>query len=212
MSFFFSHLLISGLPNRPEFPAADSNSHYCPSTNTILRGRLELSSFWLAFYTSDIGLFPSTSIDIANLQASPTFYEQLPSYAFDGSEIRHFLFGPNGLTEEPVEEALLWSGPNIGLFSNTSASLEIQQAPPALYQQLPLPGFPCQLGCGKTFKRDADRARHENSRVHRIVQGHHLCPITGCRKSQGIGFSRSDKVTEHLWKKHADLGYKKREQ
>jgi len=62
--------------------------------------------------------------------------------------------------------------------------------------------------CTKTFKRDYERIRHEAS-VHRINRRRHLCPITGCSKSHGKGYTRSDKVTEHLWKKHANLGYTK---
>ncbi|KAE8448920.1 hypothetical protein EG329_008716 [Mollisiaceae sp. DMI_Dod_QoI] len=62
--------------------------------------------------------------------------------------------------------------------------------------------------CTKRFNRNYERVRHEDS-VHRNNQGAHLCPIAGCDKSQGNGYSRADKVIEHLWKKHADLGYVK---
>jgi hypothetical protein len=62
--------------------------------------------------------------------------------------------------------------------------------------------------CTKTFKRDYERVRHGNS-MHVNTQGAHLCPIAGCSKSQGKGYSRPDKVTEHLWKKHGNLGYAK---
>ncbi|PQE27867.1 C2H2 transcription factor protein [Rutstroemia sp. NJR-2017a BBW] len=65
------------------------------------------------------------------------------------------------------------------------------------------------LGCTKTFTRDNDRLRHEGS-AHRNNHGQYLCPIVGCRKSRGQGYSRPDKVTEHLWKMHADLGYTKK--
>ncbi|KAH8772418.1 hypothetical protein F5882DRAFT_520814 [Hyaloscypha sp. PMI_1271] len=69
--------------------------------------------------------------------------------------------------------------------------------------------FPCtHPPCTKTFKRDYECIRHENS-LHVNTQGAHLCPITGCSRSQGKGYSRPDKVTEHLWKKHANLGYMK---
>jgi hypothetical protein len=69
--------------------------------------------------------------------------------------------------------------------------------------------IPCTYPpCTKNFKRDYERIRYENS-MHLNTQGTHLCPITGCSKSQGKGYSRSDKVTEHLWKKHGNLGYTK---
>jgi hypothetical protein len=67
------------------------------------------------------------------------------------------------------------------------------------------------LGCRAIFKRDPDRLRHEAA-VHGINQALqlYLCPIIGCPKSQGTGYTRKDKLTEHLWKKHANLGYVKR--
>ncbi|KAH8595225.1 hypothetical protein B0O99DRAFT_623518 [Bisporella sp. PMI_857] len=75
----------------------------------------------------------------------------------------------------------------------------------------PTPGrsmFQCS-NCMATFTRDADRIRHENTK-HRMVPGTHVCPITPCPKSQGVGYSRPDKLKEHLWKQHANLGYTKR--
>jgi hypothetical protein len=68
-----------------------------------------------------------------------------------------------------------------------------------------------QFGCPVAFKRDSDRIRHEAS-VHGLNQvlQLHLCPIAGCLKSQGAGYTRKDKLTEHMWRKHADLGYVKR--
>ncbi|KAH7305641.1 hypothetical protein BKA65DRAFT_543916 [Rhexocercosporidium sp. MPI-PUGE-AT-0058] len=62
--------------------------------------------------------------------------------------------------------------------------------------------------CNKSFKRAADRKRHEDS-VHLNVPGIYLCHIPGCPKSHGKGYKRADKVTEHLWRKHANLGYTK---
>jgi len=69
--------------------------------------------------------------------------------------------------------------------------------------------IPCAQGCNKTFKRNYERVRHERS-AHGINQALHLCPIMGCPKSHGVGYSRADKVKEHLWKQHANLGYTKR--
>lgn len=67
----------------------------------------------------------------------------------------------------------------------------------------------CIFACGKFFKRDYERVRHEQS-VHLYTPGLHLCPIPNCKKSIGKGWKRSDKVTEHLWKAHGDLGYARR--
>ncbi|RDW89525.1 hypothetical protein BP6252_01557 [Coleophoma cylindrospora] len=62
--------------------------------------------------------------------------------------------------------------------------------------------------CTGVFTRDADRTRHEKH-VHGSTYGLYLCPVQGCRKSYGPGYSRFDKVTERLRKKHGDLGYVK---
>jgi hypothetical protein len=70
-----------------------------------------------------------------------------------------------------------------------------------------IPRFQCTI-CPRAFKRDFERTRHEAS-VHGINRRLHLCPVPGCPKSHGNGFSRPDKVTEHLWKKHASMGYLK---
>jgi uncharacterized C2H2 Zn-finger protein len=62
--------------------------------------------------------------------------------------------------------------------------------------------------CPITFKRKHEQVRHESS-VHGINQGIHRCQVVGC-PTQGRGFSRKDKLTEHMWKKHGNLGYAKR--
>jgi len=72
--------------------------------------------------------------------------------------------------------------------------------------------IPCSiLGCPVFFNRDGDRIRHEAS-VHGLNQVFqlYLCPIAGCMKSQGAGYTRKDKLTEHMWKKHSDLGFMKK--
>lgn len=66
-----------------------------------------------------------------------------------------------------------------------------------------------QAGCRATFSRDTDRIRHEAS-VH--SGGRHFCHVQGCPKNHGAGYRRRDKLTEHLWKKHANLGHFKRVQ
>ncbi|KAE9377461.1 hypothetical protein N431DRAFT_461067 [Stipitochalara longipes BDJ] len=69
--------------------------------------------------------------------------------------------------------------------------------------------FCTQFPCPVTFKRDADRIRHEAA-VHGINRSVYLCHVVGCNKSQGVGYTRKDKLTEHLWRKHANLGFVKR--
>jgi len=75
--------------------------------------------------------------------------------------------------------------------------------------EMPTSRIPCgQLGCTETFSRPSDRIRHFDT-VHHASHSPHLCPVAGCTKNRGRGYSRADKLTEHLWRKHADLGYKK---
>lgn len=81
-------------------------------------------------------------------------------------------------------------------------------APIALPQTTLSTRIPCGY-CPQTFARDPDRIRHERSK-HFGTPGVYLCPVAACPKSQGQGFSRQDKLTEHKWKQHAALGYTKR--
>jgi hypothetical protein len=63
-------------------------------------------------------------------------------------------------------------------------------------------------GCNSSFSRKADRDRHITTK-HRNVRYHH-CRVAGCPKSCGSnalrawkGYSRIDKLQEHMRKKHA---------
>ena len=81
----------------------------------------------------------------------------------------------------------------------------------ALYVPNPVLQSPAVITCNcptwnRTTKRDPDRSRHEHS-VHFKTPGLHLCPIVGCPKSYGKGYSCPDKMTEHLWKNRANLGF-----
>lgn len=108
-----------------------------------------------------------------------------------------------GLAENSYEhEASSNNHPGVMVPGTTQAIIHV--APP----QAPSVTIACTFpDCIKTFGRDSDRIRHEAK--HRRLRGAHLCPIHGCVKSTGKGYSRADKVTEHLWKKHANLGYTK---
>lgn len=69
--------------------------------------------------------------------------------------------------------------------------------------------FHCNY-CMRSFKREPDRIRHENT-IHLGNQGQPLlCPIANCPRSRGQEYSRLDKLKEHLWRKHGNLGYTKR--
>ncbi len=105
----------------------------------------------------------------------------------------------------PVVAGSGWSPQDNSMFNMDYIDVNIMQ------QSLdgPVPGISCTFQpCNMVFTRVSDRIRHEYT-VHFKLLGLHLCPIAGCSKSHGKGYSRSDKVTEHLWKKHGNLGYMK---
>jgi hypothetical protein len=56
--------------------------------------------------------------------------------------------------------------------------------------------------------RPSDHGRN-NQTVHGINRGTHRCPVANCVKSQGGGYSRADRLKEHMWEKNADLAYVK---
>jgi hypothetical protein len=91
--------------------------------------------------------------------------------------------------------------------ATASMASTTHSAHPTLLQNSANGRFLCgQPGCNASFKRLADRARHIRHRHNRTP---YFCPIPGCAKSHGNGFSRPDKVTEHLWRVHANLGFTK---
>jgi hypothetical protein len=62
--------------------------------------------------------------------------------------------------------------------------------------------FPCtRPGCPRTFRRISDRRRHSES-VHSTDKGRYICHHAGCRKNKFPGYSRPDKLHEHLREKH----------
>lgn len=87
------------------------------------------------------------------------------------------------------------------------AALPVAVALPAAATTI-IARIPCSQGCAITFSRDSDRVRHEQ--VKHGNRPLYLCEIPGCAKSVGTGYTRKDKLTEHMWKKHAALGYTKR--
>ncbi|KAH8593784.1 hypothetical protein B0O99DRAFT_595896 [Bisporella sp. PMI_857] len=109
------------------------------------------------------------------------------------------------LQVNPEPEALSFLAPPIQATAPASASFQ----PLGPIASINPPTFNCHF-CMQSFTRDADRIRHENTTHLGNLGQLYLCPVPGCVKSQGNGYSRADKVTEHLWKKHANLGYVKR--
>ncbi|PQE07362.1 C2H2 finger domain protein [Rutstroemia sp. NJR-2017a WRK4] len=75
------------------------------------------------------------------------------------------------------------------------------QGPPTATQPAPGQRVPCTL-CTRTFGRTSDLTRHMTSIHHVGPQVLHLCNVLGCPKSFGRGYSRQDKLKEHLKKVH----------
>jgi hypothetical protein len=110
------------------------------------------------------------------------------------------------------------NAPLAGFSHPVSAVVDIGQSPTAgnvLDATLPniigLDRHPCNWqGCNATFGRKADRERHIATK-HRNVRYYH-CRVAGCPKTRGSnagrawkGYSRIDKLQEHMRKKHAGV-------
>jgi hypothetical protein len=74
-------------------------------------------------------------------------------------------------------------------------------APTAAIQPAPRQRVPCTI-CPTTFARASDLHRHMSSMHNMGPQVLHLCSVPGCPKSVAPGYSRRDKVVEHLRKVH----------
>ena len=189
--FFFFSLANRSLRRRtPDL----GDGYYYPD---VLAGEnILIGQPWPTVFTSDfnIGVFPNLSRSVIAQQASlglPSTLQQLFP-----------LWGEDNITGGQPWPAALVSDFDISAFPDLNRSVVIQQAPlglpPAPQQPTPSRSFSCaQVGCTKSFKRDSDRTRHQNT-VHSARRGLYLCLIPGCPKSHGRGFSRGDKVTEHL--------------
>jgi hypothetical protein len=111
-----------------------------------------------------------------------------------------------------------FSGPELPAFALSGQNFSADQYQPPPYQNIHLPTHDLhsnlipdnpvlpatppalqytQPNCLAAFTRNADRIRHQAA-VHGTNHRVHLCPILGCMKAQGRGYSRADKVTEHL--------------
>jgi hypothetical protein len=145
-------------------------------------------------------LFNPSSLDGANwdptlMTSGPVFPDFDDQFANAGNA---FVFPlGNLLGDEPIFASL--SAPHV------AAPITGPAAPPTAPTQPPQRRFPCTQACVETFTCDADRVRHERS-THFAQHGAHRCPIAGCPKSYGAGYSRPDKVKEHLRKKHGAQG------
>jgi len=110
------------------------------------------------------------------------------------------------------------NAPLVGIGHSVSAVVDIGLSPTVgdvldanLANTIGPDRHPCTWqGCNATFSRKADRERHIATK-HRHVRYYH-CRVAGCPKSRGSnalrawkGYSRIDKLQEHMRKKHADV-------
>jgi len=193
--------------------AGGSGGHDAPTPTTASTAN---ASSTISFQIGST--FPISTVP--NLQQSNLYS---PQWAGTGNPMLDLPFIPNHgiLADNPSQ----WADmdftddmlADIPIMANPGApgDYSFQQTPPPPPPAAPIPAqqatgnrIPCTF-CMQTFARDPDRIRHENS-IHLNISGQFLCPHPPCPKSQGEGYRRQDKLTEHLWKKHAALGYVKR--
>jgi hypothetical protein len=108
---------------------------------------------------------------------------------------------PQGQTQAFQDDAHVLSGPTTIL----------NQPNPLQHLTARASTLACGHGnCNQAFRRKSDLARHRKT-VHGVNHIKLFCHIPGCPKGRGHGegYSRDDKLTEHLWKKHGNLGYTK---
>jgi hypothetical protein len=202
-----------------ENPCVESPALYRPNfTNAVYPNQTYSDATFADFNAADPSLCDPTASSL-NLSGSAFSGHtmQLPVYP-EGSLLTNPTFpGQTSFSDEYLPNAyqnmhLPAQGLHSSLTSHNS-TLPVDSASPmqdALPSTDQYPTIQCtQAGCLATFSRETDRIRHQTA-IHRTNHGVHLCLILGCVKAQGRGYSRADKVTEHLWKKHGDLGYVKR--
>lgn len=76
-------------------------------------------------------------------------------------------------------------------------------------QKQSIPRHRCpQTTCSLVFGRKSELERHFRT-VH-CGRFSYACNVNGCENNKGRGYSRVDKLREHLWRRHADLGFSRR--
>jgi hypothetical protein len=204
---------------------AQDNNHSIPGHN----GNLE------ALNASVIGNHP---LDILSMGVGQAAYERLMSGLDDvsqqepwgyrtvisGQTLSTNLFPDPGPSPQPGSSVLSIAEGQSLLFLESHAqdfqnrfhlaqgsSPGTNQPSPPQQSAITVRHYACSNGnCTKVFRRKSDHARHIRA-VHGINRVQYFCHVQGCPKSQGQGrgYSRDDKLTEHLWKKHRNLGYSK---
>lgn len=147
--------------------------------------------------------YPSQQTGMVDLQSEMPYMADFDPLAGVSSHWPGILATDNNMMYAPF---VAHSGP-VQVIPFPAPVVPFVQSNPASIIHTTTARFSCTY-CMQTFARDQDRIRHEDSK--HLNPGAHVCPIVGCPKNLGQGFSRADKLTEHMWKKHAALGYTKR--
>lgn len=203
------------LPHTETLELYETSELYQPPREFIANGSLTSQGFGISNVTQDFEMSlndmewpPRVTPPLAVGAYISTTFGNLGMNNNHGHSFNHFTLSGDA-TSDPNSSLAALCGRKQGPLTTTSiaansAIIQPQQA------AVPATRFACsRVHCNRAFKRPSDLARHITN-IHSVNQGIHLCPILGCPRSQGAGYSRADKVTEHLWKKHATLGYVKR--
>jgi hypothetical protein len=154
-------------------------------------------------------------------ETSPAMNDlSLPNQEIDYKNMRGFMVEDPSNLQPPTPLILLPISTRISCSHIGCAATFTRQSDLRRYQSVHdwgLKVLRCvALGCGRTFirfdkLRDHQRVRHTNlpASVQRREFIEHRCTIKDCPKNKIGGYSRKDKLVEHTWRKHAELGYKR---
>jgi hypothetical protein len=138
-----------------------------------------------------------------NYDMSPPNEIALPGFGYDQGYQDQFMFPQNITVDNNFQQF-----DNIANMIAFPAAANVPtgpmaavQAPPTAIQPVPGQRVTCTV-CLGTFSRTSDLTRHLNSVHHIGPRVLHLCTVLGCPKSFGPGYSRQDKLKEHLKKAH----------
>ena len=150
---------------------------------------------------------PGTSPNPAN----PRYMFHNPPYSPSAGYPRQNRYDPAGLPISPARRALEYLPQSVSTPPSTPPTSLAPPTPPPQAER-----FTCRKpNCTRSFGRKDDRHRHENTASVHNNQQHHFCSVAHCSRgniygSSFAGYTRIDKLKEHMWKRHSDLGYTKR--
>ncbi len=189
----------------------------------------------LNWQASDIPVIGTHSLGLPSIDVGQVSFEMLMSASKNSQDL--IFGSSRGSSDPIVHQDLLYSNSvcsfpsgntfNDAGFQHAQGSQAQAQASQDEAHALPCPtnilnqpnrvqqptarasAFACAHGnCNLAFRRKADLARHRKT-VHGVNHINFFCHVPSCPKGRGHGkgYSRDDKLTEHLWKEHGNLGY-----